>query len=392
MPRVEGDRLIGRGAYDMKGALAAMMCAVRTPRAGWRPRALRLRARRGVRGRRRPRTDDLVADGLHGRLRDHRRAHRPAHRRPGEGRAGAAPRGHGHGGAWLDAVARRQRDAQGASTPSARIETLPFARESSDLFDRPSINLGRIAGGDAFNKVPDRCSMDVDIRYLPGQDPGEILAQIRAIAGRRGRQDLQPRARDRLAHQPVRPARCATPCGALDRGRGAERRPRRRLGRDLVPRGGRPGGRVRPRRRRPPRPRGVGLDRVPGALPPALVDFMHDAAEWLERAWTAPACAQSRAGSRESAWTTSPPRPAAAGSASASLGGVLIVVSAAAASRRPPARGREHHGASSTPRAAAEVRPQRDHAGRGGQAADDPPRSAPTAARADARRRRARTR
>jgi succinyl-diaminopimelate desuccinylase len=63
------------------------------------------------------------------------------------------------------------------------IESLPFSRESSELFDRPSINLGRISGGDALNKVPDVCTMAVDIRYLPEQDPEEILAQVRAIPG-----------------------------------------------------------------------------------------------------------------------------------------------------------------------------------------------------------------
>ena len=62
-----------------------------------------------------------------------------------------------------------------------RIESLPFSRESSELFDRPSVNLGRIQGGDALNKVPDLCTMVVDIRYLPNQDPGEILEQIRTI-------------------------------------------------------------------------------------------------------------------------------------------------------------------------------------------------------------------
>src|SRR2546430_15468471 len=61
------------------------------------------------------------------------------------------------------------------------IESLPFSRQSSDLFDRPSINLGRIQGGDALNKVPDECTMAVDVRNLPGHDPREILDQVRAI-------------------------------------------------------------------------------------------------------------------------------------------------------------------------------------------------------------------
>src|SRR5205085_3898641 len=63
------------------------------------------------------------------------------------------------------------------------VESLPFARESSEMFDRPSINLGRIEGGHALNMVPDLCTMAVDVRYLPGQDPDAILDQVRGIEG-----------------------------------------------------------------------------------------------------------------------------------------------------------------------------------------------------------------
>ena len=87
------------------------------------------------------------------------------------------------------------------------IESLPFTRESSDLFDRPSISLGRILGGDAVNRVPDACAIDLDIRYLPGQDPDEILAAIGAQRGHRGHQGLPPRA-DRGRRATSRTCRC----------------------------------------------------------------------------------------------------------------------------------------------------------------------------------------
>jgi succinyl-diaminopimelate desuccinylase len=180
-PRVEGDRLIGRGAYDMKGGLAAMMCATRDA-----AEQDRVRVRLVVvpdeesedLGERS--TDMLVRTGYTG--------HFAITGEPTDLHIGVEAKGvlairlevagkAAHGSTpWLgdNAVLK-------AYEVFRRIETLPFARESSELFDRPSINLARILGGDAFNKVPDVCSIDVDIRYLPGQDPGEILAQVRAI-------------------------------------------------------------------------------------------------------------------------------------------------------------------------------------------------------------------
>ena len=150
---VDGDRIYGRGAYDMKGALAAAMGALQE-----------LRDARGVqvllavvpdeeseeeidRG-----TEVLIKSG-HGRLRDHGRADRPARGRPGQGRAAmrlevAGTAAHG-ATPWLGDNAILK-----ALDTFRSIESLPFARESSDLFDRPSINLGRILGGTRSTRCP----------------------------------------------------------------------------------------------------------------------------------------------------------------------------------------------------------------------------------------------
>jgi succinyl-diaminopimelate desuccinylase len=180
-PHVEGDRLYGRGAYDMKGALAAMMGAVQE-----------LRDAKDVcvvfavvpdeeseeeidRG-----TDTLIRNGISGDF--------AITGEPTDLHIGVQAKGvlalrlqvtgtAAHGSTpWLgdNAILKALDVFRG-------IESLPFARESSDLFDRPSINLGRILGGDALNKVPDACVIDVDIRYLPGQEPAEIKAQISEI-------------------------------------------------------------------------------------------------------------------------------------------------------------------------------------------------------------------
>jgi succinyl-diaminopimelate desuccinylase len=62
-----------------------------------------------------------------------------------------------------------------------RVAELPFAKERNELFPYPSMNLARIIGGDVLNRVPERCTYDLDIRYLPNQDPQEIARQIRSI-------------------------------------------------------------------------------------------------------------------------------------------------------------------------------------------------------------------
>src|SRR5215208_6039998 len=181
VPRVDGDRMFGRGSYDMKGALAAMWCARRdgAVQDGVRVRFVCVPDEESEDIERRT-SDDLVRRGLVG---DFAITGEPTNLHVGiQAKGVLAARLNVHGRAahgstpWLgdNAVLK-------AIDVFRRIESLPFSRESSELFDRPSVNLGRISGGDALNKVPDLCTMVVDIRYLPEQDPGEILEQVRSI-------------------------------------------------------------------------------------------------------------------------------------------------------------------------------------------------------------------
>jgi succinyl-diaminopimelate desuccinylase len=181
VPHVDGDRLYGRGAYDMKGGLAAMMCAMHdlASQDQVRVRLLCVPDEESEDIERRT-SDEMVRRGFTG---DFAITGEPTNLRVGVQAKGVLScRIAVHGRAahsstpWLgdNAVLK-------AIDVFRRIESLPFSRESSELFDRPSINLGRIAGGDAVNKVPDECVIDVDIRYLPNQDPDDLLAEIRTI-------------------------------------------------------------------------------------------------------------------------------------------------------------------------------------------------------------------
>ena len=188
IPHVDSEFLWGRGAYDMKGATAAMFCVMAdlarldaVGPLGFRVRLLCVPDEEDDKPKEIRGTEAAVNQGLVG---DFVVCGEPTDLHVGIQAKGVLDvrievEGRGAHGAtpWLGVNAIER-----AMDIFDRLKLLPFAQESSRFYDRPSINLGRIGGGDRINQVPERCVMDVDIRYLPEQPVERVREELMSLA------------------------------------------------------------------------------------------------------------------------------------------------------------------------------------------------------------------
>jgi acetylornithine deacetylase/succinyl-diaminopimelate desuccinylase-like protein len=180
-PRIEGRRLYGRGACDMKAGLAAIMLAG----------AHAARAR--------PAGDVVVAAVVDEELSSLGseavartvRADAAVVAEPTGLAIGVAHRGF----VWLE-LETAGRAAHGSRpdlgedaivamgavlTGLEELDRTLRGREPHSLVGTASVHASTIAGGGEWSTYPDRCRLDVERRTLPGETPAAVEAELRAL-------------------------------------------------------------------------------------------------------------------------------------------------------------------------------------------------------------------
>ncbi len=182
-PRLDGDRLYGRGACDTKGSMAAMLLAAKDV-FGLRERgttvslAFAMGEENGFDGAR-----HLAASGFRA-----------------DGAVVGEPTGLDVVAAHKGVVRWRMTTAgksAHSSTPQAGVNAIglmarliqalderlvpELGRRRHPLLGPPTLSVGRIAGGLEANVVPDRCTIDLDRRMLPGETWTSVRGEMEGL-------------------------------------------------------------------------------------------------------------------------------------------------------------------------------------------------------------------
>ncbi|MBI4440795.1 M20/M25/M40 family metallo-hydrolase [Candidatus Woesearchaeota archaeon] len=167
-PRLEGEKLFGRGTNDMKGAVAVLMHALRD--GNYDHVSLLL-------------TTDEEVGGMNGAgvVAEELKLEFFLSGEPTRLQVGNRAKG------VLHVDVRFTGKSAHASTPwqgeSAIAKAAVFVNALGTLFLQhgdyyTTCNVGKINGGDAYNKVADACTVSLDIRHVPSDDPDTIIAKL----------------------------------------------------------------------------------------------------------------------------------------------------------------------------------------------------------------------
>ncbi len=199
-PRLEQGRVYGRGSYDMKGSVAAVMVAAAALAEERLPGRLLVA---------------LVADEEHAsegarQFVGHHRADACILTEPSEGRLIVAHKGFiwieietsgvaAHGSRWELGVSAISRMARVVSALE-RFDTEVLRGRSHELLGPASQHCSMIEGGSGLSTYAERCSLKLERRTLPGETPEAALEEVREVIRGTG---VEARAELVLARPPL---------------------------------------------------------------------------------------------------------------------------------------------------------------------------------------------